>query len=79
LVELNDGITILPELATLELATRQKKFIRQFRRPAPLREVSLVTHRDFLKKRMIDALKKEIIVSLPEKIRKNKNANVIPV
>jgi LysR family hydrogen peroxide-inducible transcriptional activator len=79
LVELNDGITILPELATLELGSRQKKLIRQFKRPAPLREVSLVTHRDFLKKRMIDALKKEITASLPEKIRRNKNSNVVPV
>ena len=44
-----------------------------------MREVSIVIHRDFLKKRMIDALKKEIILSLPEKINKNKGSNIIPV
>lgn len=79
LVEMNDGITILPELATLELSARQKKLIRNFRKPVPLREVSLVIHRDFLKKRMIEALKKEITDALPSKILKNKNQNVIPV
>lgn len=79
LVELNDGITILPELATLELSAKQKKLIRCFKKPAPLREVSIVTHRDFLKKRMIEALKKEITGSLPEKMLRNRSLNVIPV
>ena len=79
LVELNDGITILPELATKELSSKQKKLVRQFKKPVPMREVSIVIHRDHLKKRMIDALKKEIIAAVPEKINKNKNENVIPV
>jgi LysR family transcriptional regulator, hydrogen peroxide-inducible genes activator len=79
LVELNDGITILPELATFELSSKQKKLIRHFRKPAPVREVSIVVHRDVLKKRMIEALKKEITLALPEKILKNKSPNVIPI
>jgi LysR family hydrogen peroxide-inducible transcriptional activator len=79
LVELNDGITILPELATFELTARQKSLVRQFRKPAPMREVSLVIHRDHLKKRMIEVLKKEIIAALPEKVIKNKSDNIIPV
>jgi len=79
LVELNDGITILPELATLELTSKQKNLVRQFRKPIPMREVSIVIHRDHLKKRMIEALKKEIIAALPEKLIKNKSDNVIPV
>lgn len=79
LVELNDGITILPELATLELSSKQKNLVRQFKKPVPMREVSIVIHRDHLKKRMIEALKKEIIAALPEKLIKNKSDNVIPV
>lgn len=79
LVELNDGITILPELATLELSARQKSLVRQFKKPVPMREVSIVTHRDFLKRRMIDALKKEITGALPEKIMRNKSPNVLPI
>ncbi len=79
LVELNDGITILPELATLELSVKQKKLVRHFKKPVPMREVSIVTHRDFLKKRMIEVLKKEITDALPEKIVKNKSPNVLAI
>lgn len=79
LVEMNDGITILPELAILELSVKQKKLVRQFKKPVPMREVSIVIHRDFLKKRMIEALKKEITEALPEKISTNKSPNIIPV
>ncbi|MEJ0105638.1 MAG: LysR substrate-binding domain-containing protein [Bacteroidota bacterium] len=79
LVELNDGITILPELATLSLTNKQLELIRHFRKPTPMREVSLVVHRDFIKKRLIDALKKEINESIPEKIRKNRATAVVPI
>lgn len=79
LVEMNDGITILPELAILELTGKQKNLVRRFRNPVPMREVSMVIHRDYLKKRMTEVLKKEIINAIPYKIKKNKNKNVIRV
>ena len=79
LVEQNDGITILPELATLDLTAKQMKLIRPFKKPAPMREVSMVIHRDFVKKRLIEILKTSIMEVLPAKIRKNKPENVIPV
>lgn len=77
LVDINDGITILPELAALELTKAQKRSVRSFRAPAPVREVSLVVHRDFVKKRLVDALKEGIVAALPEKIRQNRKANVV--
>lgn len=79
LVELNDGITILPELATFEMTAKQKSLLRKFRQPIPMREVSLITHRDHIKKNLIDILKKEIINSLPEKVIKNKSSMVVPI
>jgi LysR family hydrogen peroxide-inducible transcriptional activator len=79
MVELNDGITILPELATLGLSSRQQQLIRHFKRPAPMREVSLVVHRDFVKQRLVAALKAEIIGSVPDKVRQNKDLNVVPI
>lgn len=79
MVELNDGITILPELAARDLTAKQQQLIRHFKRPAPVREVSLVTHRDFVKQRLVQALHKEILLSIPEKIRQNKNHNVVPI
>ena len=79
MVELNDGITILPELAARDLTAKQRQLIRHFKRPAPMREVSLVTHRDFVKQRLVQALHKEVLASIPEKIRQNKNHNVVPI
>lgn len=79
MVELNDGITILPELTTLDMDTKRLRLVRHFQKPAPMREVSLAVHRDFVKKRLIAVLKEEILAGVPEKVRKNKSANVVPV
>jgi len=79
MVELNDGITILPELAAMDLTGKQQQLIRHFKKPTPMREVSLVVHRDFVKQRLVEALHKEILLSVPEKLRQNKNQNVVPI
>jgi LysR family hydrogen peroxide-inducible transcriptional activator len=79
MVELNNGVTILPELATLDFNTRQLNMIRHFKTPAPVREVSLVTHRDFVKKKLIDVLKEEIVAILPPKLILNKNKNLVKI
>lgn len=79
LVEIYDGITILPELATLNMPVKQRKLLRKFKKPEPVREVSIVIHRDHLKKRLIDVMRKEIIAALPEKMNKNKSSLVIPI
>src|ERR1700761_2544593 len=79
MVELNDGITILPELAAMDLTGKQQQGVRHFKKPAPVREVSLIVHRDFVKQRLVQALREEIVRSVPEKVRQNKNGNVIPI
>jgi len=79
MVELNDGITIMPELATLDMPLRQTQLIRHFRRPVPMREVSLVVHRNYVKEKLIEVLKEEILQKVPEKIRKNKSQYTVPV
>lgn len=60
MVERNGGLTILPFLAARELPKEKKRFLRRFRNPAPFREVRLVTNREEVKSRLIDALQKEI-------------------
>jgi LysR family hydrogen peroxide-inducible transcriptional activator len=79
MVELNDGVTILPELATLDLPPKQMQLLRHFKQPAPVREVSLVVHRQFVKKRLVDALKQVILSAVPEKVKKNKKSFVVEV
>lgn len=79
MVEMYDGITIIPELATLDMPARQQQLIRHFRKPAPMREVSLVVHRNLVKQRLIRVLKQQILDTVPEKVRKNKTPNIVPV
>jgi LysR family hydrogen peroxide-inducible transcriptional activator len=79
MVDLNDGITVLPELAIMDMQAAQLKHIRQFKHPAPVREVSLVVHRDFAKRKLVEALKQSILAVVPEKIRKNRKNNIVPV
>jgi len=79
MVDMGDGITILPELATIDMPAKQHNNLRHFKHPAPVREVSLVTHRTFLKRRVVEALKQQILLSIPEKIQKNKKNVVVPI
>jgi LysR family hydrogen peroxide-inducible transcriptional activator len=79
MVELNDGITILPELATQDFSKRQQELIRRFRKPSPMREVSLVVSRDFVKERLVRILREEIMNHIPEKVKKNKEAYIVPL
>ena len=79
LVERNQGITLLPELATLDMPASKKQMIRFFKTPAPVREVSLVTYRSYLKLRLIDNLKQEILSSLPPNLEKMKSQRVMEI
>ena len=65
MVDMNKGITILPELAIKELTASEKKQVRHFKPPVPVREISIVTYHHFVKQRMIDVLKEGITNSIP--------------
>lgn len=79
MVEINNGVTILPELATMDFTLKQQNMVRHFKAPVPVREVSLVTHRNFVKKKLVDVLKEEVLISLPKKITLNKKNNIIKI
>lgn len=76
LVEKNQGITILPELATRGI---DKKRIIQFKQPRPVREVSLVIHKSYIRKKMLDILYEEIEKSLPKKLKENSKKFVVKI
>jgi LysR family hydrogen peroxide-inducible transcriptional activator len=79
LVEVSEGITILPELALQDFDEIQMQWVRFFRPPAPMREVSLVRHRTLNKIRLVEALKNEIIEHLPPFLREKKVGKVMPI
>ena len=68
MVDKNDGITIVPFLATLLLKPSQNKKLRRFSKPKPSREISLVTAASFPRTKLLNHLKAEIIASVPEEL-----------
>ena len=54
------GMTLLPYLQTEDLCEEDRKYLRNFKKPEPAREVSLIHARDIFKKNITDALFKTI-------------------
>ena len=79
MVDQNNGATILPELALTDLTDKQMDRVRYFKSPEPAREVSIVIQRNFLKRRMIDALKAEILEFIPKRMRSKKKKEVMEI
>lgn len=63
------GITILPELATLNFSQEEHLRVKRFADPQPNRRISILTHRNFVKQRLVELLKSEISEHVPEKYR----------
>ncbi len=60
MVEASEGITVIPELATLPLAAKRKKQLRSFADPVPVREIGMIAYRHFMKEQVIQALETAI-------------------
>jgi LysR family hydrogen peroxide-inducible transcriptional activator len=79
MVDQNNGATILPELALADLSDKQLDKVRYFKSPEPAREVSVVIQRNFLKRRLIEALKNEILEFLPKRMKSKKKKDVMDI
>ncbi|WP_457270612.1 LysR substrate-binding domain-containing protein [Pedobacter sp. UYEF25] len=79
MVDLNGGATLLPELGAEELTGKQKGRLRSFKVPEPVREISLVTHKNFIKHRMLNLFKTEILETIPKHMKNKKKKDVVSV
>lgn len=79
MVDKSDGLTILPELAVMEFNKNQMKLVKRLKDPSPAREVSLVTHRDHIKTKLIQTLKDEILEMVPKQMRQLRNKKVVEI
>jgi len=79
IVETNDGITILPMLALKDMSIKQKKNVRYFKAPAPVREIGLVTYRYFVKEQLVKAMKEEILHHIPPEMKSKTKKNIINI
>ena len=74
LVDKYQGITIIPHLAVLNLKPSQKKKIREFANPKPVREISIIAGNNFARTKILERLKEEIVTKIPiPALIKNKN------
>lgn len=60
IVDTQGGLTIVPELAALEMDRYKRTRLREFAPPVPVREISTVTYRHTIKSHAIIALRTEI-------------------
>jgi LysR family hydrogen peroxide-inducible transcriptional activator len=70
MVERGAGYTLLPALAGETVGKDGPGVLRRFRMPAPVREVSLVYSRTFVKKAILDALRAAVERAVPGHVRK---------
>lgn len=68
MVDSNEGITVLPKLATERLTPQQQAKLRVFAPPKPAREVSLVTVQDFPRKKLLQHLKECILEAVKDRV-----------
>ncbi len=79
MVDMNNGATLLPELALEELSNKQLSKVRYFKSPEPVREISLITHKNFIKRRMLNALKEEILAIIPKSMKQKKKKDIVGI
>jgi len=69
IVEVKNGMTLIPELSLPTISSKNKDMVKELEGITPVREISLVVTRQFLKRRIIDRLMYSIQESIPEKLK----------
>lgn len=77
MVEINRGITILPELSIFDFNDEQMERVRYFKKPDPVREISMVIHRVDLKKQLIESFTTALLAAIPARMKKDREKIVI--
>lgn len=77
LVGMNQGITLLPRLATLRKNLLNPEFICDIERPLPVREIGIITHSNFVKKRLYNMIEKEIKAAVGPSLKSQKKVKII--
>lgn len=62
------GVTILPEMAALGLSEEERKCLRYFEPPVPIRSIGLVVHKHFVKRGLLEELQRLIRAVVPREL-----------
>ena len=79
LVDTGEGMTILPWLATVGMSNKQLQQVRYFRTPEPVRQISLVTHRSQLKRKLVELLANCIRQTIPTTLKRSMKQDIVPI
>lgn len=71
------GLTLLPELATMELSEEEKTRLRPFGGEAPTREVSIILNRSYLKQKLVELLFNEITAAIPAEMTSKAHGKIV--
>lgn len=66
IVDENEGLTVVPEMAVGSMSEQQKKNVRPFKNSTPVREISLVTRQEFLRERLVNIIIDEVKAAVPK-------------
>ena len=66
MVESGQGVTFIPELALSQLSEQQKELVRPFALPIPVRDVVLLTTKNFVRHSIADLIIKAVKENVPE-------------
>ncbi|HAX96419.1 MAG TPA: DNA-binding transcriptional regulator OxyR, partial [Prolixibacteraceae bacterium] len=77
IVDVEGGITLIPELAKYTLPENRRKNLLSFTNMTPLREVSLVYSRHFAKHKLINLLWREVKDTLPPELLSAERGTIV--
>jgi LysR family hydrogen peroxide-inducible transcriptional activator len=77
IVEVKNGITLIPELSLPGIPAKNQDMIKKIEGMTPIREISIVVTRQFLKRRIIDRLQYAIQDSIPKDIWTEKRGEIV--
>ncbi|MBW7859179.1 MAG: hydrogen peroxide-inducible genes activator, partial [Leptonema sp. (in: Bacteria)] len=75
MVDLDAGMTLLPELA----APKNDKRVVEFQDPKPTREISLIHGPYFISQKLLKAIKELILSQIPKELKSKKDKDIIGV
>lgn len=77
IVDKEGGFTLIPELALQYMSEEHRKQVRRFEANVPLREVSVIYSRYYIKHKLIDLLSEEIRSVIPSQMLNKERGRVV--
>jgi len=77
IIDKEGGYTLIPELAGMDMEERKQNQLKHFSNIVPLREVSIVTSRQFAKTKLIDLFAESIIESIPDHLLNEARGTIV--